>query len=63
MTLGISHWLHLLSSVFVPGHAARGALPRLDLGRLSARDIADLNLPPGMSARREAEDLRRRVFD
>ena len=63
MTLGLTHWLRLLSSVFVPGRVSGAELPQLDLTRLSARDIADLNLPPGLAARREAEDLRRRVFD
>jgi hypothetical protein len=63
MTLGLE-WLRLIALRFVT-HGRRRALPRLDIERLSARDIADLNLPRSMLSRldaSEAEEQRRRVY-
>ncbi len=63
MTLGLDLWLRLLAN-FVPGRAATRLVPPLDLGRLSNRDIADLNLPPSLLVRfgeHQAEEMRRRV--
>ena len=63
MTLGLDLWLRLFAR-FVHGRAARRPVPPLDLGRMSHRDIADLNLPPGVLARfaqRQAEDMRQRI--
>ena len=66
MTLGFTQWLRLLPSALFPGLASRRGIPPLRLSGLGARDVADLNLPPGMasrlSARSAAEDLRRRPF-
>ena len=65
MTLGLHQWLHLLASAFARrGRSHPSAI--LDLSRLSARDLRDLNLPPDMlshMASREADALRRRCFD
>ncbi|WP_373503083.1 hypothetical protein [Aestuariivirga sp.] len=64
MTLGLHQWLHLLACAFA--RRGRSRLPAsLDLSRLSARDLRDLNLPPDMlchMASREADALRRKVF-
>ena len=64
MTLGLHQWLNLLACTFAPNRVRRTP-GLLDLSRLSASDLRDLNLPPDMLnhvAAREAEALRRRVF-
>jgi hypothetical protein len=54
------------SFVRVLAHAFRATgkppVPRLDLGRLSPHDEADLNLPLDVLARRAAEEMRRRIW-
>ena len=63
MTLGLDLWLRLFAKL-IPVRAALRPVPPLDLGRLSNRDIADLNLPPSLLVRfgeRQAEDMRRRI--
>lgn len=62
MTLGLDQWLRLLGNFF-PGTGVSRAIPRLDLSRMAARDIADLNLPSDVLSRLEARragDLRHR---
>jgi hypothetical protein len=63
MTLGLDQWLRLFAR-FVPHQAPQRSIPPLDLGRMTGRDIADLNLPQSFLATfaaRQAEDMRRRV--
>lgn len=63
MTLWLSHWLQALASSL--SSSAQSRHPYIDAIPLSARDIADLNLPPDiagrLAARQAAEELRRRT--
>jgi hypothetical protein len=64
MTLGFDQWLQAL---FAPASLrARSQGPaRLDLDRLSQRDLADLNLPPEARLRqaaRLADEHRRKLW-
>jgi len=58
MTLGLHHWLALMSG-FLPRGSGGAQVPRLDLARLADHDIADLNLPPELIAARQAREQRR----
>lgn len=66
MTLGLDHFRYFLRSGLPSSGASGRAVPPLDLRRLGARDLADLNLPDEVAsrlgARHNAEELRRRVF-
>ncbi len=64
MTLGLTEFLRLLATCRSWGPPMRGVTP-LDLHQLSARDLADLNLPSAIAARLEAkrvEDAMRNRF-
>lgn len=62
MTLGLGQWLRLLG-LSVPNTSYRPRIQALDVSRLPARDIADLNLPVDvlsrLGARQAGEDRRR----
>mgnify|MGYP003382267016 CR=1 FL=1 len=53
MTLGLGQWLRLLG-FFGRTSPLRHSVPPLDLKRLGARDIADLNLPQDVVTKLEA---------
>lgn len=63
MTIGLIRWLRNLA----PEHASsyRRAFAELYMLRLSARDLADLNLPDHVAAklraREEADEVRRKM--
>ena len=65
MTIGLDRWLRLVAASAFPVlfHNPR---PRLGRMPLSARDLADLNLPDdvraGLEARGSIDALRRRCF-
>ncbi len=63
MTIGLIRWLRSLAPEQTIPH--RRPLADLHMLRLSARDLADLNLPDhvaaGLRAREEADEVRRRL--
>lgn len=66
MTLNFTDLLHLLRRPLLPRRFSGGVAPTLELQHLSARDIADLNLPPDVAGRfvgsLQARDLRWKPF-
>lgn len=64
MTIGLIRWLRAFAPPVRLSHSR--AIPHIVALRLSARDIADLNLPGNIAgllqARAEAEELRRRIL-
>lgn len=67
MTIGLSRWLRLAASLLHPlGSGPARNIARLEDLRLSARDLADLNLPEQIAGRlrggKAASEARRRVW-
>jgi hypothetical protein len=70
MTIGFSRWLRAVAcAARLPtcrsAHSARSRITALDLRRLSARDLADLNLPEDVASRlvaQAAEEARRSAW-